>query len=919
MQEEIITSIGEGKDTLGLMPTGGGKSITFQVPALAQKGICIVITPLIALMKDQVQNLRKRGIKALAIYSGMTRQEILTALENCIFGNYKFLYISPERLDTDIFRTKLRSMKVSMITVDESHCISQWGYDFRPAYLKIAEIRTLLPGIPVLALTATATPEVVKDIQARLDFREENVFRMSFERKNLAYIVRQTDNKTQELLHILRKIPGSAIIYARNRRRTKEITELLVNEDITADFYHAGLDNAVKDLRQKRWQSGEVRVMVATNAFGMGIDKPDVRIVLHLDLPDSLEAYFQEAGRAGRDGEKAYAVILYTKTDRTTLHRRVVDTFPDKEYILNVYEHLQYYYQMAMGDGFQCVREFNLEEFCRKFKYFPVPVDSALKILTQAGYLEYTDEQDNASRILFTIRRDELYKLREMGTEAEALIQTILRSYTGVFTDYAYISEATLSIRTGLTREQIYNILVTLTKRRIVDYIPHKKTPYIIYTRERQELRFVHIPPFVYEERKARYEARIKAMEEYVTSENVCRSRMLLRYFGEKNEHNCGQCDVCLSHRATDALTENSFDFEELKKKISELLTQKPLTPVEIADKIEAEKESISEVIQYLLEEGEWKMQDGMETPESEKQKNDQKNFEIFKYDGLRAQRMGRPDYAVKCFIEALAIKEEFETMGYLSQLYIQMGETAKARELLEKMAAMEPDVTSTFLTLANVCFIQEDYQAMEEAANKAIAIEEGNAVAHYLLGKARKGQDDDLMTIAHLTKAITLKDDFIEARLLRAEALMNLKQYKDMMEDIDAVLAQNPEEETAMLLRGKVKEADGKDEEAEEDYKLVTEINPFNEQAYLYLGQLYINQKKLTEAIGLFDEAIELNPNFAEAYKERGRAKLLNGDKDGSVEDMKKSLELNPKEEAGLNGEFKNLGPKPEALPGIF
>lgn len=612
LQEEIITSIGEGKDTLGLMPTGGGKSITFQVPALAQEGICIVITPLIALMKDQVQNLRKRGIKALAIYSGMTRQEILTALENCIFGNYKFLYISPERLDTDIFRTKLRSMKVSMITVDESHCISQWGYDFRPAYLKIAEIRTLLPGIPVLALTATATPEVVKDIQARLDFREENVFRMSFERKNLAYIVRQTDNKTQELLHILRKIPGSAIIYVRNRRRTKEITELLVNEDITADFYHAGLDNAVKDLRQKRWQSGEVRVMVATNAFGMGIDKPDVRIVLHLDLPDSLEAYFQEAGRAGRDGEKAYAVILYTKTDRTTLHRRVVDTFPDKEYILNVYEHLQYYYQMAMGDGFQCVREFNLEEFCRKFKYFPVPVDSALKILTQAGYLEYTDEQDNASRILFTIRRDELYKLREMGTEAEALIQTILRSYTGVFTDYAYISEATLSIRTGLTREQIYNILVTLTKRRIVDYIPHKKTPYIIYTCERQELRFVHIPPSVYEERKARYEARIKAMEEYVTSENVCRSRMLLRYFGEKNEHNCGQCDVCLSHRATDALTENSFDFEELKKKISELLTQKPLTPIEIADKIEAEKESISEVIQYLLEEGEWKMQDGM-------------------------------------------------------------------------------------------------------------------------------------------------------------------------------------------------------------------------------------------------------------------------------------------------------------------
>ena len=610
LQEEIITSIGEGKDTLGLMPTGGGKSITFQVPALAQSGLCIVITPLIALMKDQVQNLRKRGIKALAIYSGMTRQEIVTALENCIFGDYKFLYISPERLDTEIFRIKLRSMKVSMITVDESHCISQWGYDFRPAYLKIAEIRELLPGVPVLALTATATPEVVKDIQSRLNFREENVFRMSFKRKNLAYIVRKTDNKTGELLHILKRIDGSAIIYVRNRRRTKEITELLMQEGITADFYHAGLDNAVKDLRQKRWQNGEIRVMVATNAFGMGIDKPDVRIVLHIDLPDSPEAYFQEAGRAGRDGLKAYAVILYAKSDKMTLHKRVADTFPEKEYILQVYEHLQYYYQMAMGDGFQCIREFNLEEFCRKFKYFPVPVDSALKILTQAGYLEYTDEQDNASRILFTIRRDELYKLREMGTEAETLIQTILRSYTGVFTDYAYISEDTLAIRTGLTRQQSYNILVTLTKRRIVDYIPHKKTPYIIYTRERLELRYLHIPASVYEERKARYEARIKAMEEYVTSESVCRSRMLLRYFGEKNEHNCKQCDVCLNRHETDCLPEDSF--REMRKQILELLARKSLPPAGIANAIEAEREDISRVIQYLLEEGELKMQDGM-------------------------------------------------------------------------------------------------------------------------------------------------------------------------------------------------------------------------------------------------------------------------------------------------------------------
>ena len=611
LQEEIITSIGEGNDTLGLMPTGGGKSITFQVPALAKAGLCLVITPLIALMKDQVQNLRKRGIKATAVYSGMTRQEIITALENCIFGDYKFLYISPERLDTELFRTKLRSMKVSLITVDESHCISQWGYDFRPAYLKIAEIRELLPGVPVLALTATATPEVVKDIQLRLGFRKENVFRMSFERKNLAYIVRQTDNKNGELLRILRKINGSAIIYVRNRRRTKEVTELLMGEGITADFYHAGLDNAVKDLRQKRWQNGEVRVMVATNAFGMGIDKPDVRIVIHLDLPDSPEAYFQEAGRAGRDGEKAFAIILYAKSDRSTLHQRIADPFPEKEYILDVYEHLQYYYQMAMGDGYQCVREFNLEEFCRKFKHFPVPADSALKILTQAGYLEYTDEQDNASRIMFTIRRDELYKLHEMGPEAEALIQLILRSYTGLFTDYAYISEEALSIRSGMSRQQIYSILTTLTKRRIVDYIPRKKTPYIIYTRERMERNEIHIPPSVYEERKARYEARIKAMEEYVTTEHICRSRMLLHYFGEKNDHNCGICDVCLSqHPSSDH--HSHVPFEQMKQEIIKLLSNRELTPSGIVEALQSEPEETGKVLRYLLEEGALKMENGM-------------------------------------------------------------------------------------------------------------------------------------------------------------------------------------------------------------------------------------------------------------------------------------------------------------------
>lgn len=426
IQEDIIRSIGEGRDTLGLMPTGGGKSITFQVPALAQEGLCLVITPLIALMKDQVRNLRERGIKATAIYSGMTREEIVIALENCIFGNYKFLYVSPERLDTEIFQIKLRSMHVSLITVDESHCISQWGYDFRPAYLKIADIRQLLPGVPVIALTATATPEVVNDIQQRLQFRQENVFRMSFERKNLAYVVRHTEDKESELLHILQRVDGSGIVYTRNRKKTKEISLFLNRNHITATFYHAGLNDETKDSRQKAWLKGEFRVMVATNAFGMGIDKPDVRVVIHADVPDSPEAYFQEAGRAGRDGMKAYAVLLFCARDKITLKQRVSDTFPEKSYIRKIYEDINFYYQMAMGDGRGCTFAFNIDEFCRNFKHFPVQTDSALKILTRAGYLEYTDEQDNASRIMFTITKEELYRIREQSEDTEKLLRILL-------------------------------------------------------------------------------------------------------------------------------------------------------------------------------------------------------------------------------------------------------------------------------------------------------------------------------------------------------------------------------------------------------------------------------------------------------------------------------------------------------------
>lgn len=610
IQKEIIESIGQSHDTLGLMPTGGGKSITFQVPALAQPGLCLVITPLIALMKDQVRNLRERGIKALAIYSGMTREEIVVALENCIFGDYKFLYISPERLDTEIFRIKLRSMKVSMITVDESHCISQWGYDFRPAYLKISEIRKLLPDIPILALTATATPEVVKDIQIKLGFREgSRVFRMSFERKNLAYIVRSTESKQEELLHILNSVAGCAIVYTRNRKRTREIAELLSNNGITATFYHAGLNNDVKDQRQKSWLTGGSRVMVATNAFGMGIDKPDVRIVIHIDMPDSPEAYFQEAGRAGRDGQKAYAVLLYAKSDKTNLHKRITDTFPDKEYIRKVYEDVNYYFQMAMGDGAGCTFAFNLDEFCRNFKHFPVQADSALKILTRAGYLEYTDEQDNASRILFTIRRDELYKLHENDAETEKLINIILRSYTGVFTDYAYINEDSLVIRSGLTRQQIYEILLMLSRRHVLHYIPRKKTPYIVYTRERQEKERLAITHEIYEDRKESYITRIKAMIEYATSNDKCRSRMLLRYFGEKNEHNCGQCDVCLSKHHSEI---KKGEFQEIEEQVKSLLKEGPLPPSGLLSKINGDNQKVEQVLSYLLSEELIQLKDGI-------------------------------------------------------------------------------------------------------------------------------------------------------------------------------------------------------------------------------------------------------------------------------------------------------------------
>jgi ATP-dependent DNA helicase RecQ len=618
IQREIIESIGSGHDTLGLMPTGGGKSITFQVPALCSEGTCIVITPLIALMKDQVQNLRRHGIRAAAIYSGLSREEIIITLENCIFGDIKILYVSPERLSSEIFRTKLRHMKVSFITVDEAHCISQWGYDFRPSYLQIAEIRKDLPHAPILALTATATPQVVEDIQDKLNFSsarraEEkfNVFKMSFERKNLAYVVRRATDKREELIHILNSVKGCAIVYARSRRRTKEVSDMLNEAGISATFYHAGLDSTIKDERQKDWQNDKVRVMVATNAFGMGIDKPDVRLVLHIDCPDSLEAYFQEAGRAGRDGRKAYAVLLYNEADRRKLDKRISDTFPEKDYIRKVYEHLAYFYEVGIGSGYHATFEFNIDDFCHKFRHFPIQVDSALKILNRAGYIEYTEEQDNQARVMFTVSRNDLYRLENNTPNEEKVITALLRNYGGLFVDYNFIDESFIASQCGLQPQQVYLILKSLGQKHILHFIPQKKTPYVRYLQRREDPEHIQIMPAVYEERKEQFRLRIQAMINYATNDTVCRSRQLLRYFGEEDSHDCRQCDVCLDKPRH--MAQESAMTAEAQAILDLLSDGKPHHITELRD-IQLPTDSLNAALEYLFKEEHIHMEDGFIT-----------------------------------------------------------------------------------------------------------------------------------------------------------------------------------------------------------------------------------------------------------------------------------------------------------------
>jgi ATP-dependent DNA helicase, recQ family len=599
IQREIIESIGAGKDTLGLMPTGGGKSLTFQVPALAQDGVCIVITPLIALMKDQVEHLRHKGIAAAAIYSGMSRDAIVTTLENCIFGGVKLLYISPERISSDLFQIKLKHMKVSFITVDEAHCISQWGYDFRPSYLQIAVIRKLVPNVPILALTATATPNVIDDIQERLGFTEKNVFRMSFERKNLAYVVRQAEDKEAEMVHILQSIPKTAIVYCRSRKRTKEVAQLLMQYGISATWYHAGLEPAVKDQRQSEWQHDKVRVMVATNAFGMGIDKADVRVVVHMDCPSSLEAYFQEAGRAGRDGQKAYAVLLYNGHDNRTLQKRIEDTFPPKEYVQQVYEHLAYFYQIGVNSGEGCTFEFPIDKFCATFKHFPIRANAALILLQRAGYIDYEPNPDNNARVRFLLRRDDLYRLDSLSEKENDVVISLLRNYGGLFTDYGYVDESYIAQEAGLDRNQTYLVLVNLSKKRIIDFIPRKSIPLISYKRDRVDGSDVILDKSVYEERKEQFQKSINSVINYAQNDRVCRSRQLLYYFGEKKSVDCEQCDVCLSHTHHD----NHDQQEEIKEKLLAMVADGERHHVTEVRLLDEDWDMVTKVMKELMDE----------------------------------------------------------------------------------------------------------------------------------------------------------------------------------------------------------------------------------------------------------------------------------------------------------------------------
>ena len=598
LQQDIIESVLNGRDTLGLMPTGGGKSITFQVPTLAMDGMALVVTPIISLMKDQVDRLRGLHIKATYLYAGLTRAEVNRTYEKCLYGNCKFLYVSPERLQSRSVLEHLRQMPVSLSVVDEAHCISQWGDDFRPSVLQMASVRKLFPAAPVLALTATATPVVVEDIQRCLGFREPNVFSMSFARSNLSYVVRHTEEKTAELIHILRSVPGTAIVYVRSRKRTKQISDELNRAGIHADYYHAGLYVEDKEDKQNKWTGNECRVMVATNAFGMGIDKPDVRLVVHVDVPNSLEEYYQEAGRAGRDGKRSYAVLLVKHTDQRILHRHITEAFPDKDFIRSVYQRVGDFLGVSLGEGFQQMFDFNFNLFCRTFDLPVLPTHNALKILTQAGYIEFVEEIETQSRVMVLARKEELYDLNTSTPGADQVLQAILRLYTGLFADYVFINEDVIAFRTGLSQETIYNSLLELTRLHILHYVPRKRTPYIIYTTSREEPQYVLIPRTVYEELRERMTQRVEATINYAYSDVGCRERMLLGYFGE-NADDCGHCDLCIDSRR-----HSDHEPKDVQEGILYMAGLRPRHLREFLDTLSFPKDEIISMLSFLVDEG---------------------------------------------------------------------------------------------------------------------------------------------------------------------------------------------------------------------------------------------------------------------------------------------------------------------------
>lgn len=602
LQEDIINSVLQGNDTLALMPTGGGKSICFQVPALANDGICIVVSPLIALMKDQVSHLTNKGIKAVAIYSGMSKTEIDLALDNCVYGNYKFLYVSPERLATELMKVRTEKMNVNLLAVDEAHCISQWGYDFRPPYLQIAEFRKIIPGVPVLALTATATPNVVADICERLEFKRDHqqVFQKSFERKNVSYSVLFEENKNDRLAKMIGKVPGTAIVYVRNRRKTKEIAAYLEKRKISADFYHAGLDHFTRSVKQDDWTKNKTRVMVCTNAFGMGIDKPDVRLVVHMDVPDNIESYFQEAGRGGRDGKKSFGVLLYNNSDMMELTDRLENSMPTVAKLRVVYQAIANHFQLATGAGENISFDFDLSGFCKSFMFKPVETLQALKLLEQEGYIAVTDSVYIPSRLMVVVSKEVLYKFEVENKKYETLLRTLLRAYSGIFEEFVTINENEIAKFTGLTREQAVSNLKELQQFHLLQYEPQKDVPQIIFTRPRADSEKMNFNYEFLKNRKHAQEVRLTAMKYYVISDSTCRSQMLLSYFGEQEAPRCGICDVCLKRNKLEL---SELEFEQITNHVKTLLVAQPYTITEIVDKTPKLREQKTlQTIQWLLD-----------------------------------------------------------------------------------------------------------------------------------------------------------------------------------------------------------------------------------------------------------------------------------------------------------------------------